>query len=331
MRFLAITITLLTLILASCSSEKYRFPQADIHIEETESITIHRYGKALFELDTANLPDGLKRIRNEFPLFLDADLEDTSNVNQLYNYVTDTQLRQIYTGVMEVFPDVIKVESSLTEAFARQKYFYPGNHSYNVYTYISDLYYESPVIISEKDMVIAIDVYLGKDYPLYMHLGLPLYKIRCMEPANLPIDVMKAIYFEDVMTPSRPRTLLDRMIGGGKLLAYLDAVLPEADDTLKICYSGSKLRWAEENERNVWAFLVQNELLYATDYQIQTKMIQDGPFTTGFTDRSPSRLGIYLGWQIVRTYLHNNPDLSLQEVLAETDSQKILNGSGYRP
>ena len=191
----------------------------------------------------------------------------------------DTQLRQIYTGVMEVFPDVIKVESSLTEAFARQKYFYPGNHSYNVYTYISDLYYESPVIISEKDMVIAIDVYLGKDYPLYMHLGLPLYKIRCMEPANLPIDVMKAIYFEDVMTPSRPRTLLDRMIGGGKLLAYLDAVLPEADDTLKICYSGSKLRWAEENERNVWAFLVQNELLYATDYQIQTKMIQDGPFT----------------------------------------------------
>jgi hypothetical protein len=180
-------------------------------------------------------------------------------------------------------------------------------------------------------MVIAIDVYLGADYPLYMYLGLPLYKIRCMTPENNIVDVMKEVYFEDVLSANTSKTLLDRMIEGGKILAYLDAVLPGTHDSLKICYSGSKLNWAETNERNVWAFMVENELLYSTDYQVQTKMIQDGPFTTGFSNASPSRLGVFIGWQITRAYLKNNPDVQLQDLLREKDSQKILNDSRYRP
>lgn len=331
MKNLIITFCLSILLLSGCNFDKYPFPQADIEIENVEPIEVRRYGKALFELDTADFQAGLKSIQDEFALFLAADLDDTANLNQLYNYVTDTQLIRIYKAVMEVYPDLYGFEEQLSEAVARHQHYFPNEQVPVGYTYISDLYFESPVIKRGSDIVIAIDVYLGKDFPLYKFLGLPMYKIRCMTPENMMVDVMKAVYFEDVATGQKQRTLLDRMVESGKMLAYLDAVLPWVHDSLKICYSEKKLEWAEENERNVWAFLVENELLFSTDYQVQTKMIQDGPFTTGFSNGSPSRLGVFIGWQIVRDYLNNNPGISLQEMLAEKDAQKILNGSGYRP
>ncbi len=318
-------------LFSACSSDKNPFPQADVHLEKIDEVEVHRYGKALFQIDTLNMQEGLKSIQDEFRVFLDADLDDTLNINQLYDYVTDSQLISIYHKVMEVYDDLGDFELQLSDAFARHQHFYPEETATEFYSYISDLYFESPVIKRESVVVIAIDVYLGAGYSLYLHLGLPLYKIRCMAPENMIVDVMKAVYFEDVIADNKSKTLLDRMIEGGKLLAYLDAVLPEVDDSLKICYSGNKLKWAEANERNVWAFLVEKELLFTTDYQIQTKMIQDGPFTTGFSNNSPSRLGVYIGWQIVRAYLKNNPDIALQELLSETDSQKILNGARYRP
>jgi hypothetical protein len=331
MQRLILLFGIVILLLTGCSSYDYPFPQADIQLDETDMIPVHRYGKALFELDTTDLQRGLKSIQGAFPVFLNADLDNPENIRQLYEYVTDTQLIAIYQKVMEVYPELDDFERNFSESFTRHNVYYPNTKTPHTYTYISDLYFENPVVKDGDTLVIAIDVYLGSDYQLYRYLGLPLYKIRCMTPENMVVDAMKAVYFTDVFRDFKSRTLLDRMIEGGKLLAYLDAVLPETHDSLKICYSGKKLIWAEANERNVWGFLVENELVYTTDYQIQTKMIQDGPFTTGFSNNSPSRLGIFIGWQIVRSYLRNNPEKKLQDILAEPDAQKILNGSRYRP
>lgn len=317
---------------SACSSGGVPFPQAEIPLDDYDKVVIKRYGKALFELDTSDFQAGLKSIRQDFSLFLDADLDDTANVNQLYRYVTDTQLITIYQRVQEVYPRLDAFTTQLSEAMARHAFFYPDAPGPVCYTYISDLYFENAVIKRQSDIVIAIDVYLGADFPYYRYLGLPLYKIRCMTPDHMAIDVMKAVYRDlPAAAAHQQKTLLDRMIAGGKMLAYLDAVLPGVHDSLKICYTSEKLEWAKNNERNVWAFLVENELLFSTDYQVQARLIQDGPFTTGFTNSSPARLGIFIGWQIIRTYLRNHPESSLQELLSEFDAQLILNGSGYRP
>jgi len=180
-------------------------------------------------------------------------------------------------------------------------------------------------------MVVALDVYLGKDFFLYPYLGLPHYKIRCMAPEYLTVDIMKALYFEEVWTNPKQKTLLDRMIDGGKLLYYLDAIFPETPDSLKICYTTEKLKWAEENEEQVWAFIVQNELLYSTDFKTQSNLIQDGPFTTGLSNESPARLGHFIGWKIVRAYMARHSDTSLQELVELDDAQLILQNSGYKP
>jgi len=331
MKFLLVLFSTAILFLSSCTNnEKKPYSVKTSKLQDVE-VDIHRYGKALFELDTSQLQTGLKSIQNEFSLFLGNKLNDTENIQQIYDFVSDTQLISIYQKTMEVYPDLDDVEAQLSDALSRYLYFFPDKKLPVIYTYISDLYYEKPVLQTGDALVVALDIYLGNDFPLYQQLGLPFYKVRCMEPANLPVDVMKALYFNELAPSASQRTLLDRMIASAKVLLYLDAVLPTTPDSLKICYTAKKLEWARQNEENVWAFLVGNQLLYTTDYKTQTKLIQDGPFTTGFSNESPSRLGVYIGWQILNSYAYRHPKVSLEQLLQLTDSQKILQESGYKP
>lgn len=321
----------ISLLFSSCNSSKAKYPQAAVSELPDTDVKIKRYGKTLFELDTADFQKELKKIKPEFALFLDADLNDSTNILQLYNYVTDTQLISIYEKSVEVFPNSSFLENELQNAFSRFKHFFPQQTIPVVYTYISDMYFEQPIWIQDSIMVVAIDLYLGNDFPLYTRLGLPYYKVMWMQPQSLPVDVMKAIYFDKISPVYRPQTLLDRMIDAGKLLVFLDAMFPELPDEVKISYTTQQLNWANQNEENIWAFMVSNNLLYSKEHQTQSKLIQDGPFTTGFGNESPSRLGVYIGWEIVLSYLKNNPDVSLEEMLKKTDSQNLLQNSRYKP
>ena len=86
-----------------------------------------------------------------------------------------------------------------------------------------------------------------------------------------------------------------------------------------------------KNEAHVWAAIISNRMLFTTDGKLIRSFMADGPFTAEFSKDAPARLGEWLGWQIVRKYFENQPNLSLQDVMTEKDPQKILNISGYKP
>lgn len=318
-------------VFTSCSNNKNEKPNFDITLNKKVEVKIHRYEKALFGIDTTDFQNGLKRIQKEFIPFLAANLDDTANVNQLYQFISDTQLISLYGETMKVLPNLEIEENQLSDAFSRYAYFFPDKKLPSVYSYVSDMYYELPVVKNDTVMVVALDVYLGSDFPIYSRLGLPYYRVRCMSPEYIPVDVMKMLYFDELAPVYKQKTLLDRMVDGGKMMIYLDAVLPNTPDSLKIAYPQKKLEWAIANEKNIWGFIIENNLLYSTDYATQTKLIQDGPFTTGFSNDSPARLGIWLGWQIVSEYVMKHPETSLEQLFKMTDSQQILKESGYKP
>lgn len=318
------------ILFASCSH-----PSSVNIIEESDlpnvNVEVNRYGKALFELDTNNLSQELKILKPDFKFFLDADLDNPNNINQIRNFVSDTALIRVFKKTLEVYPNNKYLNEQLTSAFKYLKYYFPEIQIPQVYTYVSGLQYEEPIWIQDSVMIIALDVYLGGDFPPYFGLGLPKYKLMCMRKENLSVDVVKYIYQNYFSLKIKQITLLDRMIAAGKTLYFLDRIIPETNDSIKICYSTNQLNWANENEDKVWAFIIQNDLLYSSNYQSQTKLIQDAPFTAGFTRQSPSRLGVWIGWQIVSDFMMNNPDVSLKELINLNDSQQILHKSKYKP
>ena len=318
------------LITISCN-ENYNNFAVDSSKLKIEEVNIHRYGKQLFDIDTNNFINEVRGIKEEFVLFLGEDLDDTTKLAPLYEYVTDTTLIYIAASVNELYPDLSYLENELSIAFGRYDYFFPDFNSPVVYTYVSNLYYEKPIIYDDSVLVIGLDVYLGPNFKLYRSLGLPNYKIRRMTSDYISIDVMKSIYEKNLLKRNKQKTLVDKMIESGKLFYYLDAVLPYTPDSLKIGYTNKQMRWIEKNRKNVWAFLVNNNLFYSPDFKIQSDFLKEAPFTSSFSNESPPRIGQWLGWQIVRKYMKNHPDVSLSALIRNNDYQKIFNESGFKP
>jgi uncharacterized protein YjaZ len=57
----------------------------------------------------------------------------------------------------------------------------------------------------------------------------------------------------------------------------------------------------------------------------------ESPFIQGFPEGSPSRIGHWLGWQIVKAYMLNNPKIPIKELMRNNNMQQILDASKYKP
>src|SRR5690606_7722974 len=125
--------------------------------------------------------------------------------------------------------------------------------------------------------------------------------------------------------------LLQHMIYHGKVLYTMDQVLPAVPDSLKIGYTAQQQEWANYFEPDIWAWFLQENLLYEADYNRIQKYLGEAPFTPELGERNESapKLGAFIGWKIVRAYMARNKEKPLLDLLA-TDAQEILDESRYR-
>jgi hypothetical protein len=236
----------------------------------------------------------------------------------------------LFELVKESYPDLQNFEQNFTEAFKQFRYYFPDKEITHISTYVSGLMYELPVQFFDKHMIIAIDMYLGNDVEQYRRARFPLYKIARMNRDYTVRDGMYDFYYYHFIKKPGDN-VLERMISSGKHLYYLDAVMPSLVDHIKIGYPKEKFEWCIANESNIWAFMVQNDLLYASDAGTFRKFFTDGPFTAQFGQESPARIGEWLGWQIVRSYMNQNPEISIKDLIENDDVQEIFKNSKYKP
>jgi hypothetical protein len=302
----------------------------DISKIEIEPVKIHRYEKALFSINPDSLQSGLKAIAADFPVFLEADLDNPQNILQLYEFVTNPLNQKLYAEVMAQYPNLGQLKAELTTALKYFRYYFPDKPIPRFYTFVSGLVFENPVQIFNGNMIIALDMYLGSEMEEYRRMRMPLYQIERMNRENILKDAMLDLYYYTFL--EKPgHDFLSQMILSGKQLCFLDLMLPETPDHIKIGYPTEKLNWCLNNESNLWGYMIENDLFYKNDMPLIRKFFADGPFTRDFSDKSPARLGEWMGWQIVRSFMKNNPQVSFGELMNIPEAQTILNKSGYKP
>ncbi len=320
-------------LLLSCERwERSPFYEADISGISADSVAIRQYEEVLFNLNPFILRQELEPHLHEFSFFLGDRIDDKDGQQQLYDYVTDPFMIDLYFDTREVWPGMQDLENTLTEAFRYYRYHFPEDTIPKTYTYISGIDYQMPVVYADGHLAIALDTYLGSTYGLYGRLGIPAYQLRWMTPERVPADIMHQLaekHLSSVMPG--PETLLEHMVHQGKILYFLDCMLPHVEDTIKIKYTGKQQAWMERNAGLAWTYKIENDLLYDTDHGTITKFTGEAPFTSPFSRNSAPRTGAWLGWQMVRAFMKRHDDVSLQELIKETDARKILTMSRYRP
>jgi uncharacterized protein YjaZ len=152
-----------------------------------------------------------------------------------------------------------------------------------------------------------------------------------MHKGKIASDVAYAWAVTEFGNPEKVISLLDNMIYQGKLMYFVDALLPGQQDSLKIGYTAKQLEWCKMNEAQMWSSLIENKMLYSNKRMDMVRYINPAPTTSGFPLDSPGRTGVWIGWQIVRQYMKKHPKTRLEELMRNNDFQKILNDSKYFP
>ncbi len=109
-------------------------------------------------------------------------------------------------------------------------------------------------------------------------------------------------------------------------------MLPLKTESEKIGYSGEQLDWAISNEGEIWRYFIENEMLFDTDSELLSRFINPAPFSKFYLNLdndTPGKIGQYIGWQIVRSYMKNNDD-SLANMLIKS-ANEIYEKSKFKP
>jgi len=318
------------LVLGSCKSGSDRF-NIDISNIPDPGMEVQRYGRDLFSMDPDNIGEELPQLANRYAFFLGTPPLDTLSFIQIHDFITDPFLLEIALACDTQFTDMKAIEEQMNDAFRHYIYYYPEARVPEVFSYVSGLDFEYPVQLHGDILLIAIDMYLGNSFEPYGRARIPQYRTKRAAPDYLVRDIMLEAGSNIPTRNENGIILLDQMIEKGKLLYFLDAMMPEVHDSIKIAYSGQQLDWCLANEPHLWAFLIENELLFSSDYEKTHKLIIDGPFTSFFPDGSPGRTGWWIGWQIVRSFMENNRDVTLPQLMEELRARQILDNSAYHP
>ena len=330
MRKICLFIISVSLFFGSCSSEDKRL-KVDVSDIKIPEVIIHRYDLDLFSTNPDRLEPGLTALKPSYRFFLDTDLSNPEKLAEMRGYLENPRNKDFYQAVKAFYGNISELEKQLTMAMRHYLHYYPASRIPVVYSYISGGDYDYPVQFADSIMLIGLDNYLGMDYKAYVADGLPVYRLDRMTPENIVPDCMRVL--ANVTHPSTlpGNILLEQMIEAGKRLYFIDAMIPDTPDRFKIGFSQKHYDWIRENEQHVWAAIIENKMLFSPDGHIIRVFMADGPFTAEFSKDSPARLGEWIGWQIVRHYMVENPSVTLPGLMAEKDAQKILTESKYKP
>lgn len=325
--------------LAGCKHKGAAPKAPDVKTAEKIEIHIERTDKAMASLDVNKLSGAGVMLRNKYGLFFDLYGDGVLGIGKstdkdfkdgLYAFLTYPVVREAFARVDATFsPEVMKtIESDLSDAFTLYKGTFPDRVVPKVYSYVAG--FNQSIMIADSILAIGLDKYLGSNYDNYQSLGFPRYLSYRMDKRMIVPDAMYAWASGEFPMKNGSEPLLSHMIYQGKLMYLTAQMLPNAADTLLFGFTQKQMDWVKKNEKMMWEILISQKLLFNTDRMVYTKLIGEAPFTTLYTNEAPGRAAIWQGFRIVYNYMKNTKS-SLNDLMKETDYQKILDGAKYRP
>ncbi|WP_333599418.1 gliding motility lipoprotein GldB [Flavobacterium sp.] len=310
-------VVFLVLMLISCDKKsKVEKAVEAIPVE----LKVDRFDKAFFETAPKDLP----KLKAEYPFFFSDQFEDKVWIDKMQNPLW----RELYQEVEKKYSDFGKQTTEIEDLFKHIKYYFPETTTPKVYTVIAEMDYNKKAIYANDKLIIALELYLGANHRFY---EFPKYLKQNFEERQMMPDIVTSFSLHKIPPPS-DKTLLANMIYYGKELYLKDLLLPEYTDAEKIGYQPQQITWCQENESYMWRFFIDENLLFDSDSRLPNRFINLAPFSKFYLEidnESPGRVGQWVGWQIVRSFMENN-EVSVQDML-KMDAKQLFDKSKYKP
>ncbi len=311
-------IVVLMMFLIGCKTEnKHKIDISKISVD----LKVKRFDIDFYNSSKENLLD----VKKKYPLLFPENVNDSIWINRINN--KDEQ--ELFDETQKVFGDFSNEKKELEKLFKHIKYYNPNFKEPNVITLLNNIDYENRIIFYNNLLLISLDAYLGENHHFYANF--PKYIRQNNTKKHLIVDVANTFINNEVPL-NKSRTFLSKMIYEGKKMYLLDLYLPDYKDRIKIGYSEIKFDWAKSSEENIWRYFIEKDLLYSNDSKLNQRFIDIAPFSKFYTSEdnlSPGRIGVYIGWQIVRSFMENN-NIPLCDFI-KMNEEEIFKKSKYKP
>lgn len=301
-------------------------------------IKIDRYDRLQFEYVTMNNPSALQKMNTDFPQATKILIEDVlaigevidSKINdRILEYYSDSTLLVLMQDAEEKFKDMGWIEKKLNKGFKQLKKELPGLPIPRFYSQISAL--NQSVVVGDSIVGFSLDKYMGADYPLYKRFYYD-YQCRSMEPERIVPDCFTFYLLSEYQLPWAPgRTLLDMIMHRGKINWVVAHVLGYDSFEKEMGYDEKEAAWCKKNKAALWKGMVDNGHLYATDPLIVRSYIRKDPFIPILGEKTPASIGVWMGILLIDEYMNTHTDVTINELLNNTDYRQMLADVDFKP
>ena len=286
---------------------------------------IYRFEKEFFEIKQDSFDIFFPKIKKKFPYFF-AD----STIDFKHEVFLDDTLIQVLDSVNKAFPNLLTFEETIQQGFCNYKKYFPDSNI-EFFTFIDKSFdYRTPVVYADSKLFISLHLFLGSTHTFYNFL--PDYIKYSHSAEFLPASCFITLAGHHIPYPDI-HNFLETILHYSKAYLFAQKMLPNTPQHILFKCSEEQMQWCLDNESRIWSYMIEREYLFSSSIDLVDRFVNLAPFSKfGLpTDsNSPGSVGVWLGLQIWNAYMDNN-NISLTEVLSETDYIKVLNSSSYKP
>lgn len=328
-------------MMSNCSSEKQ-------HYESSENDFI-RYEQLLFSLDTVEIEKQFIDLHTAYPDFTDLYFSqimgfssypdrDSLFFNELKYFISDTINLRILDLVNQQYKDFSGIERKFNEAVQNIQNEFPEIAKPRFYTFISMFAYQGFIFDDQGSdgLAIGLDMFLGNSFPYESIIDnenvFASYLNRTYNADHMHKKILE-LWLEDRFFSNTGSRAIDHIIDNGKKYYLLKKLIPEIADTILFEYTPNQLKWMQNNEQELWSFLIKNNLFYTADEYNIIRLTNPAPNSQalGMPVNSPGQTGNYIGFRIIESYMSRNRESSISDLISNRDAQNVLEASKFKP
>lgn len=304
------------------------------------SLPMERMDQVLFKMDTLHLKDSVMAVNTKYPFLNEVLVKqmlalDTNNYEkELHAFIN--AYRPIYTAAQKLNAPA-SAHPQLQKLFKNLHYYFPG---YKLPKKI--IYFIGPLegfgnSIGSDYMAVGLQMFLGDTSSWYQseqfQKYFPPYISRNFTPHFIPITAAKNLLQDIAPISMLTQSLIIEMIELGKRQYILKKLLPANKDADLLGYTTSQYDATVKSEQDIWNYLLKMNLVYTKDPKVATQLLSEGPFNVYFGNEMPSNVGLFIGYQIVKSWMEQQSDKEQENLmgLLKMSADKIFAESKYQP
>lgn len=329
------SLLLLIISLTGCNDNKFDVDLTDQNTEVKWLRFEHDLTGLVTKPSFNEYNDSLLQVYGSFYKFYSGRVMNFGSVNaprferNMTNFLMDRSVHQLFKNVDSTFQDITPYQGEIETAFTYYNYYFPNKKIPTVVSMVGGL--NRNIVVTDSVLGVGLDMYLGDSNEIYNLAQLPGFISKKCKPDFMVYDMMRGWVLSEFEPVIKKDDVLSQIINYGKSIYLMDAMFPFASDHYKIGFMPDEIKWCNENEVTIWAKIIEEQQLFSTDVHVIRSLTGPGPFSAGFPRESPAQIGYWIGWQIIRSYMDNNPEVTLKQLMKIQDAQSILKDSKYKP